>query len=256
MSPRSEAWRRAVASADREWQNLPRLPGTHLSYRRLGFRSWQISDANGSVWATLDARRTSVAAARSFIYSTRFTAEIDGQIYVTRRTGDRFNYLAYEGKRFRYEVVDEAGVPALELIGLHYHGAAHTQIQTPDRRRYLFPVSGVELSSAVMHAIEVDGSGQSMISYRKGPKSIEIVVPQVRLLAAVSSQLLPSYFYHPREAPERGKTSSEVTTNACQLLVISIPRRSTLPAGSPTAEPFRTVTFPLTSTEAMPTGSE
>jgi hypothetical protein len=47
---------RAKAETGREWQAFPDLPGTHLSWREIGWEKQELVADGGQVWATMMRR--------------------------------------------------------------------------------------------------------------------------------------------------------------------------------------------------------
>ena len=63
------ARKRLLAEVESEWHNFPNLPGTHLSWRKVGRGSWElINDSNGAV--STSTRTQEVHTTRSCVYLT------------------------------------------------------------------------------------------------------------------------------------------------------------------------------------------
>jgi DivIVA domain-containing protein len=193
------------------WDAFSDLPGTHLSWRPLKRRSWELVSAGGEVWASL---RAPVGAEGSRI-SARDTD------YVVHRVDQAVwplmqKYPSSKHPSRQWDVIASDGTRSLSWFGGHSEREACTRVELPDDRQLTFPTRRLKKKGVMMFAVAKDDDGHSLISYRLARGrwhdwwpvsmsmsqifSVQIVVsaealsiPQVALLVAVTSQL--PWFY-------------------------------------------------------------
>ena len=179
-----------LKQAESEWRQFPGLPGTHLTLKKSGWHSWEYENA---ITGVVEMRCESSSRIR-FPKSVSY----EGRTYAWRRVGKR-EFMQAARVRDLVDVGTESSV--LRRTGRHFDRKAGTRIVTSGTE-LSFPVTG-RRECAVMSAI--DGSGNSLIEYRSikwkskwtseiaiNPESL--TVPQVYLIAAVSSRLILDFF--------------------------------------------------------------
>lgn len=190
MAVRKAVRQAILQQAQAEWRGFPDLPGKHLYLRKSGWSSWElVNDGTGMV----EVRCASSAFAR-------FPKAVihQGRTYEWRRVGKR---QLVANSRVRELVNMTTKSPVLRRSGVHFNGRAGTRISLAGTE-FIFPVRG-RRASAVMSA--VDRLGNHVIEYRSTKRqsklTTEIVIspnaltiPQIQLLAFVSSRLLFDFF--------------------------------------------------------------
>ena len=198
MASKSRASKQAAAEVEQDWRTFPRLPGTHLSWCRRKWRTWDLVSGQGAVWATIRH-----AGGVYGVGSEHLNVEVKGRSFeMTRQcwTGQP-DYSARE-------LTDSTGTSVLRRSGSHFHWHAGSVVWLLDGGTFTFPVVG-RTNKALMSA--VDESGVSVIRYRLvtvrlahiasnfgyGRMKVEIVVspqvsiPRIELLVAVTYAILP-----------------------------------------------------------------
>lgn len=176
--------------AESEWRQFPGLPGTHLTLKKSGWHSWEYENASTGAVEMRCESSSRIRFPKSVSY--------EGRTYAWRRVGKR-EFMQAARVRDLVDVGTESSV--LRRTGRHFDGKARTRIVT-STTELSFPVKG-RRECAVMSAI--DGSGSSLIEYRsikwnsKWTSEIAInpeflTVPQIYLIAAVSSRLIFDFF--------------------------------------------------------------
>ncbi len=197
MSSSSDAKKQAQAETSREWQAFPELPGTHLSWRKVGWEKRELMASGGEVWATIT---------RSIVKPTSIAD--DTGTYEKRPLQPR------QGGTHQW--VDAAGKSICIVRGRHYSGRAHTSMALADHGIIAFPVTG-RWNRAVMSAI--DESDNTLVRYRLNPTSFNIPIgnppggcnlkrveavitpsahasPGISFLVASTCNLILNYFQH------------------------------------------------------------
>ena len=187
------ARKRLLAEVESEWHNFPNLPGTHLSWRKVGRGSWElINDSNGAVSTRRERRRSTP---RGHVFTSQ------GRTYAWQRVSSRWKSPAAD----LVNVATNAQV--LRISGGHFNGRAGTRVTLTGQGEIQFPVRGTG-GRALMSAI--DESGNCLVEYRSvqakrgafwyhstSDVAIDpntLTTPQIELLVAVSATFLPSYF--------------------------------------------------------------
>jgi hypothetical protein len=179
-----------LRQVEAEWQRFSDLPGTHFSLSKSGWHSWEYANnTTGLVEMKCEASG-----------QTRFPKSVSyqGRTYAWRRVGTR-KFMQAARVRDLVDVGTQA--PVLQRTGRHFDGGAGTRIATPSAD-LSFPVKG-RRECAVMSA--VDRSGNRLIEYRSIRRdsqwTTEIAItpdflslPQIHLIAAVSSRLIFDFF--------------------------------------------------------------
>jgi hypothetical protein len=176
--------RRWSAQVGQEWADFPTLPGSHLSFRHTGWRSWAPVAQDGSVWASCRG---------GFFSSSRATILSQGRSYVWRHVGTRQDWIR--------DLVDvESDALVMRVTGRPTYMRYATKVQLSDHTSFTLPLRGDKHKTAVMSAI--DQSGNVLVRYRmKGTpwipppcRWIEVVVspdahslPRIELLCAVTA---------------------------------------------------------------------
>jgi hypothetical protein len=148
VSSRSDARRQAQSEAKRTWQAFPELPGTHLSWRRTGLFTVELTAPRDLVWASVKCPR---------LYSNRGDAiDANRRHYEVRRIGKPKDQVK--------EVVDvKTGATVMTMTGTHFAGRATTRVTMPNDVSLTFPVAG-SATTATMSA--VNDAGDTLIRYR------------------------------------------------------------------------------------------
>lgn len=204
MSSRSDAKRRAEAGAQREWQSVGDLPGTHLFWRMAGKDFYEIVSKIATL-ATVQLKMAGVSG---------ISINSDGRraVYESRRLGPWLPgpFGIYSSRAL---VNTATGVVAVQKKGHHINLRAKGTLTLPGRGTLRFPVQGARREYAVMSA--VDESGLPLVKYRFsdpvptrtawGLSKLEgaevVIAPDLRtsiesmlLLIALSTEWLWSYF--------------------------------------------------------------
>jgi hypothetical protein len=190
------------ADEKRQWLALPHAPGTHLSWRRVKWRTWDLVSQGGSQWATLHLE------GGSYVGPERCVITVKGQTFEMRGGG----WGIGKADRADRDLVDAKGISVLQRSGVHFGGVAGTSVRLSHQGVYTFPVTG-HFHTGLMSA--VDRAGKTMIRYRLhvvrlartavgfgyGRMRVDMMVspqamaiPRIELLAAATSELLPAYF--------------------------------------------------------------
>jgi hypothetical protein len=191
------------AEVERQWRTFPDAPGTHLSWRRVKGRAWELVSHRGSVWATLRLKGGGFGSG-----SERCSIEVKGRTFEMTRGAWGGGTTDY-GRR---DLVNSAGDAVLRRSSMHFDRIDDARVWLLDHGTFTFPVTG-PYPFALMSA--VDESGNTVIRYRLraarfariatnwgyGRMKVEIVInpqalsiPMIELLAAVTSEFLPAYF--------------------------------------------------------------
>ncbi len=170
----------------KERADFPNLPGKHLSWRRAGRGSWELTDSNGAVTVSTSKRDVLTSYGRSYTWRT-----VDKQGFWDAGIEELANAATH--------------APVLRKSGSHWDHKSDTRVTLSGQRELQFPVRG-PLGS--MSAVDV--SGNSLVEYRRVQSkhqsrfeywAVEAVIstaaltiPNIELLVAVSSPLLIRYF--------------------------------------------------------------
>ncbi len=197
VATNSAVRKHARVEAEREWLVFPDLPGTHLSWRKIGWGKWELVAQNERVWVTMTHRifKPSSIADTSLTYEER---------------------PMQPPKEGSHQWVDARGESICTVTGSHWDRNEGCSMTFGTLGTLSFPVKG-KWNRAVMSAINEEGDVP--IRYRLNPiagnlpignppfscnlKRVEAVVapgaatlPHLVLLIASSCPLLLAYFQH------------------------------------------------------------
>ena len=99
-----------MSDANRKWQAFPELPGTHLSWRRTGLFTVELTTPRDLVWASVKCPR---------LYSDSGAAiDADRRHYEVRRIGKRRDQV-------KNVVEVKTGATVMTMTGTHSAGRAN-----------------------------------------------------------------------------------------------------------------------------------
>jgi hypothetical protein len=175
----------------REYLDFPTLPGRHLSWRKAGRGSWELTaDSNGAVSVSTSRRGVLTSQGRTYEWRT-----VDKQGFWDAGIEELANTAT--------------NAAVLRKSGGHWDHKGDTRMSLTGQRELQFPVRDLhDLIYGLMSAI--DESGTSLVEYRRVSSkhmsrfkywAVEAVInpaalmiPSIELLIAVSSPLLIYYF--------------------------------------------------------------
>lgn len=168
------------SALDREWTTFPDLPGTHLSWRSAGRRTWALVSQTGDLWATLQPP----------VDSDGCRVTVQNMTYVVREVGGHVRRTSKKYPLRRVNAIDSNGTSALSWQSGHYRQQAGTILNLKDGRQLSCPVrrnGNRTLMSAVEHGV----SELALIRYRL-IRGITWLPPSLSLHQIYSVQIVVS----------------------------------------------------------------
>jgi len=184
------------AAVEREWEDIPSLPGIHLSWRKVGWGTWELITGGGEVWGN-----------RTYRYFKLDSMTVGDRTFAVRPM--------QPPEQGTHQWIDGLGKAVCVVKGDHFERIAGTVMQFDGLGTISFPVRG-RWNRAVMSA--VDEAGVTLVRYRLNPtnhkipvvnpfgcnlRRVEAVVnpniqgtPEIALLVAASCPWLLRYFEH------------------------------------------------------------